>query len=92
MGILPLQFLPEDNAETLGLTGHETFDIVGLADGIANNFANGRTLKVRATRADGATIEFDANVRIDTPQEVEYYRHGGILQYVLRQLLAGKKK
>ncbi len=92
MGILPLQFLPEDNAETLGLNGHETFDIVGLADGIADNFAGVRTLKVRATRDDGATIEFDANVRIDTPQEVEYYRHGGILQYVLRQLLVGKKK
>ncbi len=91
MGILPLQFLPEDNAETLGLTGHETFDIVGLSDGIANNFAGGHTLKVRATREDGATIEFVASVRIDTPQEVEYYRHGGILQYVLRQLLAGKK-
>ncbi len=89
MGVLPLQFLSEDTVETLGLTGHETFDILGLTDAIASNFAQGRILKVRATRPDGSVLEFDVTARIDTPQEVEYYRHGGILQYVLRQLLAG---
>ncbi|MCU0492253.1 MAG: aconitate hydratase [Chloroflexaceae bacterium] len=87
MGILPLQFLPEENPESLGLTGHETFDIVGLSEGIATNFAGGRVLEVRATRADGSMVKFNATVRIDTPKEVDYYRHGGILQYVLRQLL-----
>jgi aconitate hydratase len=54
------------------------------------NFAPGKTVKVRAKKANGAVIEFDATVRIDTPQEVQYYQHGGILQYVLRQLLQGK--
>ncbi len=88
MGILPLQFLPEENVQTLGLTGLEHFDIVGLADAIASNFADGRSLTVRATRDDGATVEFTVTTRIDTPQEVQYYRHGGILQYVLRQLLS----
>ncbi len=91
MGILPLQFLPGENVEILGLTGHETFDIVGLAEGIATNFASGRTLTVHARQADGSTLTFSATARIDTPQEVEYYRHGGILHYVLRQLLVGDK-
>ena len=88
MGILPLQFLPGETAESLGLNGTETFDIVGLADAIASGFADGRTLTVRATGADGSVREFQALARIDTPQEVLYYQHGGILQYVLRQLLA----
>ena len=91
MGILPLQFLPDENVETLGLTGHETFDIVGLTEGIATNFASGRTLTVYARQADGSTLTFNTIARIDTPQEVEYYRHGGILHYVLRQLLVGVK-
>ncbi len=91
MGILPLQFLPEENVETLGLTGHEAFDIVGLAEGIATNFARGRTLTVYARRDDGSVVTFNAIARIDTPQEVEYYRHGGILHYVLRQLRVGVK-
>jgi aconitate hydratase len=86
MGILPLQFLDEETAETNGLTGEESFDIVGLT-GVLHNFAPGRTVKVLATNAAGTITEFDATVRIDTPQEVHYYRHGGILQYVLRQLL-----
>ena len=85
MGILPLQFPAEENAETNGLTGEETFDIVGLTD-VLENFAPGKTVKVRATKADGRAIEIHATVRIDTPQEVQYYKHGGILQYVLRQL------
>ncbi len=86
MGILPLQFLDDENAETNGLTGEEVYDVVGLTD-VLENFAPGKTVKVRAKKADGAVAEFDATVRIDTPQEVLYYQHGGILQYVLRQLL-----
>ena len=89
MGILPLQFLDDENAETNGLTGEEVYDIVGLVDVLAN-FAPGKTVRVRAKKADGTSTEFDATVRIDTPQEVLYYQHGGILQYVLRQLLQGK--
>ncbi len=88
MGILPLQFQPGETAASLGLNGTETFDFLGLADAIATGFANGRTLTVRATAAAGAVHEFTALVRIDTPQEILYYQHGGILQYVLRQLLA----
>ena len=87
MGILPLQFAAGESVATLGLSGHETFDIVGLKDGIATNFANGKTLAVRATAKDGTVREFSALVRIDTPQEVLYYLNGGILQYVLRSLL-----
>jgi aconitate hydratase len=85
MGILPLQFPAEESAETNGLTGEESFDIIGLTD-VLKNFAPGKTVKVRATKADGRVIEIHATVRIDTPQEVQYYKHGGILQYVLRQL------
>jgi aconitate hydratase len=90
MGILPLQFHREENAETIGLTGHETFDIIGLSDAIASNFENGRELLVVAKREDGASIEFHTLVRIDTAQEILYYKNGGILQYVLRQLIAKK--
>jgi aconitate hydratase len=86
MGILPLQFPAEESAETNGLTGEETFDIIGLTD-VLQHFAPGKTVKVRATKADGRVIEIHVTVRIDTPQEVQYYGHGGILQYVLRQLL-----
>ncbi|MFZ0704487.1 MAG: aconitate hydratase, partial [Candidatus Korobacteraceae bacterium] len=89
MGILPLQFLDDESAETHGLTGEETYDIVGLTH-VLENFAPGKTVKVRAKKADGSVVEIDATVRIDTPQEVLYYKHGGILQYVLRQLLQDK--
>jgi aconitate hydratase len=89
MGILPLQFKEGDTSETLGLTGYETFAIVGIAEGIASGFANGRTVTVTATRDDGTETTFEALVRIDTPKEIDYYRHGGILRYVLRQLLNG---
>ncbi len=85
MGILPLQFLDDENAETNGLTGEEVYDVVGLVD-VLESFAPGKTVKVSAKKADGTVTEFDATVRIDTPQEVLYYQHGGILQYVLRQL------
>jgi aconitate hydratase len=88
MGILPLQFAPGENAESLKLTGEEVFEITGIRDAV-ENFAPGRKLKVKA-RHGSTTKEFDALVRIDTPQEAQYYANGGILQYVLRQLLAGK--
>jgi aconitate hydratase len=82
MGVLPLQFPAGQNAASLGLTGYEVFDITGLAGGDA------RTVSVTATPQSGNPIRFEARVRIDTPKEREYYRHGGILQYVLRQLAA----
>jgi aconitate hydratase len=81
MGVLPLQFADGENVESLGLTGKERFDLAELKDG-------DRELHVTATPDDGDPIEFDATVRIDTPNEWLYYRHGGILHYVLRQLLA----
>ena len=90
MGILPLQFGAGDDAETLGLTGEEVFSIEGLVDGVAGEFRDGREVTVVAERADGDAVRFPATVRIDTPQEVRYYEHGGILPYVLRQLLAGR--
>jgi aconitate hydratase len=86
MGILPLQFIDGENAESLGLTGEELFDFPGLESLLAARLAKGRALTVKATGADGTVKKFDTKVRIDTPQEIEYYEHGGILQYVLRQL------
>ncbi len=86
MGILPLQFLPNEGAEALRLSGTERYDIAGLAGILAEGFPRGKELTVRAARADGKVIEFRASVRIDTPQELLYYRHGGILEYVLRQI------
>jgi aconitate hydratase len=83
MGILPLQFADGADAETLGLDGSETFDIVGIEKGLRP----GGTLRVTARRADGSEIVHDARVRIDTAVELEYYRNGGILQTVLRQML-----
>jgi aconitate hydratase len=88
MGILPLQFLAGQNAESLKLTGEEIFEIAGIRN-IVDRFAAGSLVKVRAT-TNGNTTEFTALVRIDTPQEALYYANGGILQYVLRQLLASK--
>ncbi|MGQ9808015.1 MAG: aconitate hydratase AcnA [Armatimonadota bacterium] len=87
MGIVPLQFAPGENADSLGLTGREVFDIQGVAEAIASGFASGRTARVTARAEDGRTIEFQATIRIDTPREADYYRNGGILQYVLRQLI-----
>jgi aconitate hydratase len=89
MGILPLQFEAGQNAESLGLTGEEVYDIPGLRAMLESKFANGRKLTVTAKSPGGAAKEFTATVRIDTPQEILYYQHGGILLYVLRQL-AGK--
>jgi aconitate hydratase len=87
MGVLPLQFMEGESAESLGLTGRETFDIGGLAGAVAARTAEARTIRVVARTGDGGEIAFRALVRIDTPQEAEYYRHGGILHYVLRQLV-----
>jgi aconitate hydratase len=80
MGVLPLNFMEGENADSLGLDGTETFDIEGLGDGSA------RQVTVTATASDGSSKQFQARSRLDTPKEVEYYRHGGILNYVLRQL------
>jgi aconitate hydratase len=88
MGVAPLEFADGDNAESLGLTGKETYDISGLAEGVENGFNADRTVTVTATAEDGSAKHFKARVRLDTPQEVQYYRHGGILHYVLRQLAA----
>jgi len=88
MGILPLQFADGQNAESLGLTGEEVYDFAGLSQLLASRFASGKTLPVVASAADGTVKQFTAKVRIDTPQEIEYFEHGGILQYVLRQLAA----
>jgi aconitate hydratase len=87
MGILPLQFAAGENVESLGLTGEETYDFAGLTDLLKTKFAGGRVLTVTATSSKGKK-KLDATVRIDTPQEIEYYEHGGILLYVLRQLAA----
>ncbi len=84
MGVLPLQFLDGENAQTLGLDGSETFDVTGLDDG------NAKRATVTATRADGSHKSFQAHVLLLTPKEVEYFRNGGLLQYVLRQLAAKK--
>jgi aconitate hydratase len=89
MGIAPLQFQTGQDADALGLTGEEVYEIVGLRDVLAN-YAPGKKVKVRAT-GGGGSKEFEAVLRIDTPQEVQYYQNGGILQYVLRQLLNAKK-
>jgi len=86
MGILPLQFEDGENAASLGLIGEEVFDFPGLAALLASRLAGSRTLEVKATAAGGQVKQFTAKVRIDTPREIEYFEHGGILQYVLRQL------
>ena len=83
MGILPLQFRDGQNVESLGLTGKEVIDIVGLSDDLKPR----QDVTVKATKDDGSIVEFSATVRIDTPVEVEYYRNGGILHTVLRKLV-----
>ena len=82
MGVLPLQFKDGEDAASLGLNGSETFDISGQSD------PNAREVTVTATAESGETTSFEAIVRIDTPKERDYYEHGGILHYVLRQLAA----
>ena len=83
MGVLPMEFLPGENLHSLGLTGLEIFDIEGLAQ----TFEPRKKMKVRARKADGKEFSFTTVARVDTPFEVAYYQHGGILQYVLRQML-----
>jgi aconitate hydratase len=91
MGVLPLQFRPGESAASLGLTGEEVYEIAGLVDGLRTNFAGAaRELSVTAKKPDGTAVRFTAVSRIDTPQEVLYYQHGGILPYVLRQLVQAK--
>jgi aconitate hydratase len=86
MGVIPCQFINGENREKLGLTGKETFDILGIAEGVRP----GKQLTVRAKAADGSVKEFKVLARIDTPDEVDYINHGGIRHYVLRTLLAKK--
>ncbi len=88
MGILPLQFAAGENAESLGLSGEEHITVVGVADAMAEGGAPPENVQVSARRSDGSEIEFTTLVRVDTPREAEYLRHGGILPYVLRNLLA----
>ena len=93
MGVIPLQFPAGESAKTLGLDGTETFDIFGIEE--LNTGKTPKTVKVTATKKDAATgadsvVEFDAVVRIDTPGEADYFRNGGILQYVLRNMLKAK--
>ncbi|MGO1052436.1 aconitate hydratase AcnA [Crossiella sp. CA198] len=85
MGVLPLQFPDGQTAATLGLNGTETYDFAGVTE--LNNGSTPRTVKVTATKTDGEQVEFDAVVRIDTPGEADYYRNGGIMQYVLRKMV-----
>ena len=87
MGVLPLEFTGGESAASLGLTGQETFDLVGFADAAEKSFFNGKKLTMKATLQDGSAKEIVVRVRIDTPQELLYYKNGGILQFVLRQLL-----
>ena len=84
MGVLPLQFVAGESAESLGLTGKEVYDITGHAD------PDAETVDVTATAADGTRTSFKADIRIDTPKERDYFEHGGILHYVLRQLVKAK--
>ena len=82
MGVLPLQFEPGESRESLGLTGEETYAVRGIADGLDL----GSRVEIVARAEDGTERSFSAIARIDTPVELEYYRHGGILPYVLRQI------
>jgi len=86
MGVLPLNFIEGENADTLGLNGQETFDIIGLDNGEA------KQVEVIARDDNGKETHFKARVRLDTPKEVDYYRNGGILHYVLRQLASKPKQ
>jgi aconitate hydratase len=87
MGVLPLQFPDGESAQSLGLSGEEVFSITGLAEAMGEGGSPPQDVRVRAERAGGEPVLFTARVRIDTPREAEYFRHGGILPYVLRQLL-----
>jgi aconitate hydratase len=85
MGVLPLQFMPGESKESLKLTGEDLFDLTGIPAAVATS----SRVRVKATHPNCQQVEFEVIARIDTPQEAEYYRNGGILPYVLRQLVAG---
>jgi aconitate hydratase len=87
MGILPLQFKVGETAATLGLTGQEVFGVEGVDTLLADSLADHREVTVKAAAENGSVKAFTAIARIDTPQEAHYYRHGGILPYVLRQMV-----
>jgi aconitate hydratase len=87
MGVLPLQFLVGDSAAAYDITGEEIFDLEGVSEAVQK----GGRVKVKGRRANGREFTFDVQARIDTPQEIEYYRYGGILPYVLRQLAASNR-
>jgi aconitate hydratase len=87
MGVLPLQFVNGESWKSLGLTGRETYDISGLS----NDVQPGQKVAVTATREDGTKLEFQAQVRLDSLVDVDYYRNSGILQTVLRQMMYGGK-
>jgi aconitate hydratase len=84
MGVLPLQFLPGENVATLGLTGTETYDITGISDGLEPH----KELTVIARADDGSEKTFGVECRIDSEVELDYYRNGGVLQFVLRRMLS----
>jgi aconitate hydratase len=86
MGVLPLQFMDGEGRETLGLTGHETFDIAGIAGGLSPRC----TVDVTARHTDGTEIRFKAEARLDSDVDVEYYENGGILHTVLRKMARGE--
>jgi aconitate hydratase A / 2-methylisocitrate dehydratase len=89
---VPLQFRAGESAESLGLTGKERYDVVGLAQLMASGSPRGAEIAVRVHPEGGAAREFHAIVRIDTPQEARYFEHGGILPYVLRRLLGSAER
>jgi aconitate hydratase len=91
MGVLPLQFRPGETAESLGLTGAERYDVVGIPGVIRSGNPRGAEVTVRVHGESGPERSFRAVVRIDTPQEARYFEHGGILPYVLRRLLAAPR-
>jgi aconitate hydratase len=90
MGVLPLEFLEGESADSLGLTGEELYDVMGLGDRLAGGLGGDRQVAVRVTPSSGAPRQFRVRIRIDTPQEILYYQHGGILPFVLRQLSAAR--
>ncbi|HEY0710312.1 MAG TPA: aconitate hydratase, partial [Polyangia bacterium] len=90
MGVVPLEFLPGQSAASLGLTGEEIFETVGLPALLASDLRGARQIEVKFQRPDGSKGSIEAKVRIDTPQEASYYQHGGILPFVLRQMLGAR--
>ena len=87
MGILPLEFKHGESAQSLGLTGHELFAIDGLEEGLSGPFSKGMEVAVSAQPESDDEIRFSTTARLDTPQEAVYFQHGGILHYVLRQMV-----